>query len=360
MKLKIDTITPVYIGSGETLNRFDYFLKINLSEKKGSINRINFLNFISQLPREEKKNLLKLDYSDPQRVIMFYDDLFNKYPEAVKKSKLWACGLSQGFVNAIKNKSIKKIDTSHLFFQEIKTFIRASENLLKIIPGSSIKGAIMTAIWHFLLERNEIEFKRLDYKSENFYFRKNKSKVDSKNKSNVDSLGRLIKISDSILEDSVLKSYIFIAKRINKKDLRGGKFRQPIEAIFDSSSYHFVSFVKLPIKIDTGFKIFDSGEVEINEKFIVEVCNRFYKDEILNNLSYLRGVSEGKFFEKTINDALKKIQENPNKFLLLLGWGIGKEAITLNRRKTKTQWVIDELGNYFPLGWCTAEFITEK
>ena len=138
-KCKIKTISPVHIGSGKDYGPSEY-VNAKAKQKDGSIvktiKRIDFAKFYGDLEGEKQDRFLS-NLSNPKYKIE------QDYPNISKDYTRY---------NSINKSSINK-ESPHA--PDISEFIKTSDNLY--IPGSSIKGAIRTAILYDLVEDEDIE-----------------------------------------------------------------------------------------------------------------------------------------------------------------------------------------------------------
>lgn len=136
MKCNIKVLSPVHIGSGEKYTASEY-VKSKGKTKKGTIlntiKRIDVSNYYLSLDEDRKDEFLR-DLSNPNFNLKSFDksipNTYLKY-QAINKSK-------------------KEIAPSHEITEAIKTL-----NML-YIPGSSIKGAIKSAILYYALDDDMI------------------------------------------------------------------------------------------------------------------------------------------------------------------------------------------------------------
>lgn len=137
-KCKIRTVSPVHIGSGKDYGPSEY---VNSKAKQKdnvvkTIKRIDFAKFYGDL-EEDKQDKFLSNLSNPNYKIE------QDYPNISKEYTRY---------NSINKSSISK--ESHIA-PDISEHIKTSDNLY--IPGSSIKGAIRTAILYDLIEERDIE-----------------------------------------------------------------------------------------------------------------------------------------------------------------------------------------------------------
>lgn len=190
MKCNIKVLSPVHIGSGEKYTASEY-VKSKAKTKKGNIlniiKRIDVSNYFLSLD-DDKKDEFLADLSNPNFNLKDFD---NKIPNTYMKYR------------AI-NKSKNEISPT----QEITEAIKTLNELY--IPGSSIKGAIKSAIlYHELdeymvknLSRNVIDNKgriiRREYeKFVNNVFTSNKVFMKSRVQPAQKNIMKFLQVSDS-------------------------------------------------------------------------------------------------------------------------------------------------------------------
>ncbi|OFX30467.1 MAG: type III-A CRISPR-associated RAMP protein Csm5 [Bacteroidetes bacterium GWA2_32_17] len=169
MKLYLKTITPVHIGNGEELYALDYVMNNNFFYK---ISQHQFLEFLS------KHNISYQYYAEwINTITQSIDDLKNE-----KRKNKWNKDINQqlsetirnfNLLNFVKSNKIKKekefikyLDT-HVQINKIPFQIKPKNQIrghLKTafnqpyIPGTSIKGAIRTALlYNYLINTADVE-----------------------------------------------------------------------------------------------------------------------------------------------------------------------------------------------------------
>lgn len=143
-KMKLKILSPTFIGSGETYNRCDYI------KDEGKIYIINQEKWIEYLL---EKNLL---------------EKFTKYLEKMGKKTVietWLKSENQNVKQAIKrctSTSFRASVLDNFKSNEIHGFVKNIEGQ-PYIPGSSIKGAIVSAIYGYYGREKNIKIKDLSY-----------------------------------------------------------------------------------------------------------------------------------------------------------------------------------------------------
>jgi len=169
MKLYLKTITPVHIGNGEELNALDYILYNNtfykISQNQfleflcvNNVSYIDYANWISDttqkienLKTQKKKDKWNKDINQRLSEIQRNFNLLNFVKSyEIKKEKEFIKYLDD---NAQINKIPFQIMPKHQIRGHLKTTFNQP-----YIPGSSLKGAIRTALlYHFLKHTADAE-----------------------------------------------------------------------------------------------------------------------------------------------------------------------------------------------------------
>lgn len=138
MKCKLETISPIHIGNGEEISPIEYIIE---NKKYYRINT-NSLFADKDFDSNEFTNFIEnyVDVKQTPYIKNFNEELAKKNTEYQLETKI-------------------KIDDSRP--PQIKEFIKTSNNAF--IPGSSIKGSILSALyWHILKEFSEKNTENLE------------------------------------------------------------------------------------------------------------------------------------------------------------------------------------------------------
>lgn len=217
------------------------------------------------------------------------------------------------------------------------------------IPGSSLKGALRTALLDALIptpitERraHTLEARTLGYMN------------PQRDRPNIprDPLKGLR------VSDVALPAQDIAAERVETRAKQAGGLQDlSIQTLQEVSA-----------SVVTGRECTLSGEVRILPDFLnreterlkqgpswlAKACNAFYRDRVLAaEERYFKGVRPVEKVYETIRSAI-----GPDDFLIRLGWGSGRNSVSLNLRtasprEPKTRKLIDDR---IPLGWLRVRF----
>lgn len=369
MKYRIVTLSPIHIGNGNKISPIEYVAD-------GKFHRIN----MDELFMDEKFDID--GFLEDTKMGSFY--LGERYGGIAKRHTLYSIDASNDAMNYIR---LRK--------PEILEFIKTGGK--PYIPGSSIKGAIRTAImWYILKEDKELHLEFIKYIRR--ILQNKESRPDKKyvadeiekkifgKDPNHDAM-RLMQISDTPpLDFNSLKVgnvHILSTRRVGYGEK---KFNLIVEIIRENS------IAPIEIKIDEFLERddivkelkFSTNLIECIKNF-GEICNEYARDLIKYEINFFRMIDDGKL--KRVIDFYQNLYDETNKnaILLRVAWGTGWHGMTVGRlldddilerlRRTynlgrrrdeqyfvkpfpKTRKVIFENGvAKYPLGWVKMEEI---
>lgn len=268
INLRFKIITPLFIGSGIELTPLDYFT--SFENNKNLLNVVDFGQVISRLleikgSRESMSFILQYLDQKIKGKTQFYGNLKD---------------LVESFTRKFGGDTKQILRTSIIYSFPIENYVNDLKNVIEMpilthnyepyIPGSSLKGAIKTALCYenfkgkitseYLIERLKKEIERM-FKSRKGSISKeisNKVKIDPKEQPNF------------MVRDVKIKEAKFALYRINRLGMRK-----------KSSKLNYALF------IDSGFfeveiKLIDNS---LNKSSLIEQIKIFYQDVIKKNKS---------------------------------------------------------------------------
>lgn len=108
------------------------------------------------------------------------------------------------------------------------------------------------------------------------------------------------------------------------------------------------------VRILEGFLNSATAQLKQGPSWLAKACNAFYRDRVLAaEERYFKGVRPVEKVYETIRSAI-----GPGDFLIRLGWGSGRNSVSLNLRtasprEPKTRKLID---GRIPLGWLRVRY----
>ena len=279
-KIKLTTLGPVYIGSGETISKVDYVIKgnnVSIPDIDKMYKWIIDNGYLDSYV-ESRKNRKRLSYW------LRENNIENNYKE-------W------------EQYNIALTQQEKEQFSDLNMFIRDAFNA-PYIPGSSLKGSLRTIITAGLLNNSLLNERQKLVRSLNEAVREYRPKTKGLLRETdiiINKLMRGIRISDS---KPLTNNELFIS---NKIDLKMDKSRN----ILPIYREYLKPLTEVEFTMTIDKSIADIEDYGIEDKLIIDFTEEFYKN-----------------YEKIV---LKKfnIAENIDKNVMYIGGGAGFFAKTL-------------------------------
>lgn len=333
-KLRCEILSPVHIGSGQEIEPMNYIIE------NGRLYKISFIDFVSHMDDKQRRefevlidsgNLLEIRKRVAETVEKVRDSVYS-IEVSLKIAELYRSKVSD-----IQNQLL------------ISPFIRTEGGSVPFIPGSSLKGAIRTAIISEMAKKSKSP-KPKDGREEYEFESKVLGHKDAKN-----DPFRAVKIRDVSLrnEDTIVRD----VKNMSKKKgshLQANNIQMICEVTHSAGSGRAVEF-------ETGM-LFDNEllstkylSTSISKEQIIKSCNDFYKDKVeQEHKKFYKGSEVEKYSEHLLNAQL-----NDNSFIVRVGRFSGVESVTLDYYRNprppgnKTTWGTSRnlAEGLYPMGW---------
>jgi CRISPR-associated protein Csm5 len=327
MKLLLETLTPVHIGSGESIEPYEYVI----SDK---FYRINLGKFISSLDVKDRDTFLKLSSSDMIQTRKFIKEKAN-LPSVTEYSMNVDSEVREIYEN-------KMDDPNNQL--SIQIFIKTSSR--PFIPGSSVKGAIRTALLFSMADKPIKDTHDIE---------KNVFKFENPK----DDPFRVLKISDSLpvnLSDMI----VYTVKTYAKKDkFAASGYNILIEG---TNSDYTDKTVRISHDINIDRELNKQNKFDINIDKITSSCNEFYQNVIQSELNFYNSSKTSYAYDRyEMLEEISSHLEKEKSFILRLGWGSGYDSVTINLAKKIPDPKISRrlIHGEFPLGWVKAKILVK-
>jgi len=344
--LKGQILTPVHIGCGEEIEPFKYWV----DEKKARFYRIDLDKLLFELDEKKKKEFYEIiDHGNIINLRNFISRILNERREDYT---LFTAKVSNSF-KKLYNKNINNPKNQLL----IDSFIREKNNWRAYLPGSSIKGAIRTAVLENIRskknirekDKKNIEAKILD----NYNSKRRRSKI------NRDPF-RTIKIRDAYLPSG----HTAICQVFNMGTEGRGSDKLVAKGIQQIYEVTGAEALIAPTEFETELVYDDDAVVSndgISQKItiddIIEANKKFY------NGVYYKEKNKFYMYDEKILKQLERIEPfftglDKNTFIIRVGRFSQVESVTLNEVRAPktpkgkgwggTRTLCEKL---FPMGW---------
>jgi len=341
ISLECEILSPVHVGTGEEIPVYEYIIS------DGLLYKINLDKTILFLSSEELKQFN--DFNEKGNYTALRAFLTKKYADQEFRNNVTEFTVSvTDEVEEIYKE--KKDDTENQLL--IKLNQRNPLTKQAIIPGSSIKGAIRTALLAML------------EKSHEGLIPGDAGRVEGELLGALTQRGRVNPLRDPFkhlkVEDISLPSNsTYISKVKNGIKTEEEFFTIDIQMIHEVTQSTLteqqVEF-RVDLLITSEFKIFKNGKTfKITPQILINACRTYYKERLEN--------IEARYFSKTpiqseINKIHNSVNYNNEEFLLRVGRFSGKMSLTLDKHRVggepKSRNLAD--GRY-PMGWIKCKRI---
>ena len=339
-KIRCEILSPIHIGSGKEINPLEYIIR------DGWLYKISLEKFVSDMDETgrakfeaviEKGHLIKLREFMAKHINIERDIVYSvKVSQAIE-------GMYGEKFGDIRNRLL------------MKPFLRTQNETTPLIPGSSFKGAVRTAIISELAKEKRPP-KPKNFRDERMFESAVMGHDDAKN-----DPFRALKIRDSLLQGE--STQIRIVENVSKgKD--GVLSPTGVQIICETT--HSI-LTGTPVQFETEFLfddlLFKKGFVreKITPERIVEACNAFYRPKMEMEHEKFYKNSEAEFPSKQ----LLEVPLEANSFLIRLGRFSGVESVTLDEYRNprppgkRSVWGRSRniIEGRYPMGWVKATFV---
>ena len=332
--LKCEILSPVHIGTGEDVDPMGYIIQGERFYK------IKFESFVSHMDDNERGKFENLiDKGNLVKIRKYVS-----YNLDTERDSSYSTEVNSKIIN-LYNSKMDDIQNQLL----INPFIRTKGEAIPLIPGSSIKGAIRTAVVSELANKSKLP-KPKSSREENEFESKVLGNKDAKN-----DPFRGIKIKDGYLpHDST------IVREVNNVSRRnGGRLQANNIQIICEVTHSFVTGMNVDFvtKISIDEALFSTSYLskKITLEQIVESCTSFYRDKMeREHIKFYQKTESERYSTMLLDTPLDK-----NSFILRIGRFSGVESVTLDNYRNpkppgnKTQWGTTRnlAEGIFPMGW---------
>ena len=366
-KLTVEPITPIHIGTGNILTPLEYKTVGNKYLRFSSDSILSRIAADKSLSLEFEKTTQLNDMSK-------YHEFFDK--NCSSDDELYTCLMTDEFRK--KYFENKQKDPTQNAAQVYEIF-RDTNSPHPVIPGSSLKGSIRTAVLQGLLNQvSDNDYNKLE---DEFNFLKDNQKKSFD-----------AKLQKKILQHTDAKTDPFRAVEIAdcKFDGRNGQIVGLVKNISTLKNGELKAIEKLQIQVEAilgsiiGSDKISESVLRINEKLqnLNGVSRRITADTIINfcNEFYIKQFEdEYEYFYKNAYDKVDLISKlriilsnsikEKNTFIVRVGRFSQLEFVTMEenfraywdsknkclKQKGDTRTVFDYDGQYIPLGWCKCK-----
>ena len=373
--LKVEPITCVHIGNGEELTPLDYCIVSNPKTGKTYFIKYSSDSILRRCATDKNAmNQFELATSSKnmKNVLNFFVE-----KRDIKMDEEYRCETTREFVANYRNNKDRDPLENGRFVQQM---YRPEGANYPIIPGTSLKGSIRTAVLNELLENYPLRNKLRGLKDNKIQTELLGSFVDAK-----EDPFRAVEISDCLFDAKGTQSVGIIKNIKTGRDneltehntstlqaeiIKGKLYEKNCEVVGLSN-----------IRFNANLSRKDLPEKGISKKIskeeIIRSCNNFYwrafEDEYRK--FYKDAVDKVDSITRLYKELKDISNSQTNSFVIKVGRWSQVEYVTYGNdfrnpktptRKGKvmpygtTRWLFNNDGQYLPLGWCKCTIEDEK
>jgi CRISPR-associated protein Csm5 len=339
-KLACEILSPIHIGAGHEMTPLDYILKDSV------LHKISFEKFVLSM-QDTQRSLFETLIAKGNLVDIrkYVSDHFRQDADV-----LYSVKVSQSVSDLYKTK-MDNIQNQLL----INQFIRTQGEVCPLLPGSSVKGAIRTAVISEQAKRDrqprpttpkeekEFEARVLGYK-------------DAK-----DDPFRAIKVRDVMLHNDHI--IVREVRNMSKSKKDSALHANMMQMICEISGARMTG---QSIIFETGLSVDDalistyylSKALSVNE--IINACRVFYRDKMEKEHEKFYANTEAQIFSQQLLDT----PLDDSSFFLRIGRFSGVESVTIDeyrnpRPPQSKSWKSTKnlVEGLYPMGWVKATLV---
>lgn len=337
-KMTLIPLTAVHIGTGTTIEPYEYVIADQL-------HKFDTGRLLSLLDEQDQERLLNYSMTDMSAMRRFIREKVRLITEIEEYAIRVSPKALQTYEERLGN---MQSDLS------VSPVIRSGS--VPFMPGSSVKGAIRTAMLFSQSKKPVRETDARKLEAETFgYARYSEGSYQGFDLTR--DPFRHIKVSDStkVHESTVLRAITVYTKRNERWREDMTMLRETtLSLLADNSQIAF----PLRLSLDGTEQKRPNGPDSLGN--IVQACNDFYSLHLKEEAKYLSIFPEPASWYEALQDRASNLPEST--CIIRLGWGSGFDGMTINyamsNRETKKSRRFTEDG--VPLGWAEIRFETAR
>ena len=331
--LKINILTAVHIGTGDTLDPFQYIIDNN-----DVFHRFNMEDIIETFNEQQTKDFNEaIKQNNLHHLRKFIKNNYDK------KTSLYSYNVDK---NTVKEYNKRINDPGAESYMEIHSTMRCP-NGTPFIPGSSIKGALRTAVLDSCVSKDNKAPK--DDKFRN-YEGEILGALNTNRRYNVanDPFNKL-KISDCNYPDN--DKNILLAK-ITNLGPKGNGVEQLCEILLPVNQNRKKSVATGSLSIESSMTI-NGKSLSIED--IAEKCRSYFIDALNVDIRYFEKMGNEDICEqiKKVKNSITNLQKL--KFPLRIGRFCGKHSMTFKNAIDRLPGTRNLAYKIYPLGWVVVD-----
>ncbi len=328
-RLTLTPLTPVHIGSGEVIDPFEYVILERLIHFRPE-------QFLRRLDQSQQERFLRLAAND----ILVMREFVRGREEAIRQSTDYSFSVHPR-ARAVYEERLKNIHSD----LSVHPCIRTSG--LPFIPGSSLKGALRTALLFDRAGKPVREYNGRKLEAETLGCgRYNRQGRFLGLDASLDPF-RLLKTGDSQATGECSSLQVITVHTWSK-----GRWRDDIPMLrevvhgrlTDGDGPTFAHTLQTVPNLVTG-------KTAITADQVIHACRLFYDTHLEEEKKFLRSFPEAHAWYVELEKTRQGLADNA--FLLRFGWGSGFDGVTVNYARSSREYKRSRrlTADAAPLGW---------
>lgn len=333
-QLTLTPLTPIHVGTGSVIEPFEYVITDRLYKFSPE-------SFLRTLDEREQERFLKLAGQD---VLVMREFVRNRFKNA-RPGIEYAMDVHPIALKIYEDR-LKNIKSD----LSVSPFIRTGQ--VPYIPGSSLKGAIRTAMLYAKVPKPLTEYNSKKVESEAFGFNIRRRDGSSWVNMTRDPF-KFLKIGDT---DKLENTTRLEAVSVHTK--RDGEWSEDMTLLREVTH----SLLTMPENAPefkatiSTLKNPKTGKRPFSIKQIINDCNTFYYLHLQNERKFLAALPQAQNWYNALAKTYDNLSEDS--CLIRFGWGTGFDGVTINyalkhKLTKKSRRLTADL---LPLGWAMLKF----
>jgi len=323
-RFQLTVLTPIHIGTGESLEPFEYVVAGN------TLYRFTLDDFLLKLAREDQARFVELVGESVPRTRRFVAEHVGEAVEAARFSATVSPAARALYDGRMEG------GTAH---PEVLACIRTGDEAY--IPGSSLKGALRTALLYHAMEKDNTKDDARKLEGKTFGFNPRRIQEDP---------FRAFKVGDGgpLAERTRVQ-----AVAVNTQ--RGGQWSEDVAVLVETVpgivsdnvsvvSDHAVTF-------DEAFYRYHERAFRLSAGRVLAACRDFYRRHLDKEQAFVDSLPATAAAYRALADRAQELPDHA--CLVRLAWGSGRDATTVayGLQGARTPRSRRLTADGFPLGW---------
>jgi len=323
-QFQLTPLTPIHIGTGEGLEPFEYVVAGN------TLYRFTLDDFVLTLAREEQARFVDLVGRSVPATRRFVAEHVGEAVEAARFTATVSTAARALYDGRMEG------GAAH---PEVAACIRTSDQAY--VPGSSLKGALRTALLYHAMEKDNPERDARKLEGATFGFEHWRVQQDP---------FRAFKVGDG---EPLAERTRVRAVAVNTQ--RGGQWSEDVAVLVETVpgvvSDNVTAVSEHAVTFDESFYRYHERAFRLDPGAVLAACRDFYHKHLAEEHAFVQGLPATAAAYESLAGRAEELPDNA--CLVRLAWGSGRDATTVayGLRGSRSPASRRLTADGFPLGW---------